>query len=334
MFGTICRELLGGQEVMIQIGPWSEGTPRASAETRTGLPSLDGIPPGRPIDLYRGRSFFRETEGPPGAPTLLLLHGWIATGGLNWYPAFDSLGRSFRVIAPDLRGHGRGIRSWSRFRLEDCAEDAADLITELDSGPVIAAGYSMGGAVAQLLWRRHPELVSGLVLCATGPSLIPALRTRILVSATMSALAGTTRLAQVSTQFPRSMLRALWPASRPAPPKTLRRWAASEMARHDWRMLLEAGRELGSFSAGDWIHEIDVPSAVVVTTQDVAMDPAQQFQMAERIPGASVYPLADGHLACTTPEFAAQLLRACREVALRVRGAARARGDTRDAALR
>ncbi|MEE2702986.1 MAG: alpha/beta hydrolase [Myxococcota bacterium] len=301
--------------MMIQIEAWSDRVPRATAEV--GTPSLDAIPPGKAIDLYRGRSFFRELDGPRGAPTLLLLHGWIATGGLNWFPAFDTLGRSFRVIAPDLRGHGRGIRSWRRFRLEDCADDSADLITELDAGPVIAVGYSMGGAVAQLLWQRHPELVSGLVLCATGPSLIPALRNRIVVSTTMSALAGTTRLAQVSTQLPRSMIRAFWPDSRPAPPKTLRRWAANEMARHDWRMLLEAGRELGSFSAWDWIHEIDVPTAVVVTTRDNAMDPAQQFQMAERIPGASIHPLEDGHLACTTPEFAARLLHASREVALR-----------------
>ena len=33
--------------------------------------------------------------------------------------------------------------------------------------PVVVVGYSMGGPVAQLLWQRHPDLVAGLVLCAT-----------------------------------------------------------------------------------------------------------------------------------------------------------------------
>ena len=55
-------------------------------------------------------------------------------------------------------------------RLADCADDMAALIDELGTGPVIAVGYSMGGPIAQLLWKRHPEKVAGLVLCATGPS--------------------------------------------------------------------------------------------------------------------------------------------------------------------
>ena len=52
--------------------------------------------------MDRGTSYYREIEGPPGAPTLLLLHGWMATGGLNWLRGFEALGEKFRVIAPDL----------------------------------------------------------------------------------------------------------------------------------------------------------------------------------------------------------------------------------------
>ena len=77
------------------------------------------VPPGRAVDLPgRGTTFIREVAGPPGAPTIALLHGLSATGGLNWVWAFAPLGRRYHVIAIDHRGHGRGIRT-RRFRLAD-----------------------------------------------------------------------------------------------------------------------------------------------------------------------------------------------------------------------
>src|SRR5208283_5699437 len=97
----------------------------------------------------------------------MLIHGVAGTAELNWAKAFMPLSRHFRVVAADLRGHGDGIRLRSRFRLEDCADDIAALAGVLDVRRFAAVGYSMGGLVAQLLYRRHPALVSGLVLCST-----------------------------------------------------------------------------------------------------------------------------------------------------------------------
>ena len=71
------------------------------------------------------------------------------------------------MIALDLRGHGRGMRSAEPFTLEDCADDAAALLGQLGTGPVIVVGYSMGGPVGLLLARRHPGTVAALVMQAT-----------------------------------------------------------------------------------------------------------------------------------------------------------------------
>jgi len=54
----------------------------------------------------------------------------------------------------DHRGHGRGIRSAKPFRLADCADDVAALADRLGIETFIPVGYSMGGTVAQLMWRR------------------------------------------------------------------------------------------------------------------------------------------------------------------------------------
>src|SRR6266566_6327264 len=116
----------------------------------------------------RGVTVVREWPGPPGASTIVLLHGVTLTADLNWSGVLPTLGRHFRVIAFDQRGHGRGIQPGRWFRLEDCADDVACLAGVLGAERVTAVGYSMGGLVAQLLWRRHPDLVDGLVLCSTG----------------------------------------------------------------------------------------------------------------------------------------------------------------------
>ncbi|MET0903022.1 MAG: alpha/beta fold hydrolase, partial [Acidimicrobiales bacterium] len=66
---------------------------------------LPPLPRGERIELAgRGTTFARVVDGPPGAPTVVLLHGWIASGGLNWFQAFEALRGRYRVIAPDMRG--------------------------------------------------------------------------------------------------------------------------------------------------------------------------------------------------------------------------------------
>ncbi|HYD08770.1 MAG TPA: alpha/beta hydrolase, partial [Acidimicrobiales bacterium] len=127
------------------------------------------LPSGGHVTLpRRGRTWVRDTGG--DGPVVLLLHGWTANADLNWFSCFGPLARAgSRVVALDHRGHGRGIRTLRRFRMRDCADDAAALLDVLDVPSAIVVGYSMGGAVAQLLWRRHPSKVDGLVLCATAP---------------------------------------------------------------------------------------------------------------------------------------------------------------------
>lgn len=139
------------------------GDPEATAPFPT-----PGLPEGRVVELPgRGTTFVREVAGPPGAPTVVLLHGWTANSALNWFATYQPLGAHFRVVALDHRGHGLGLRTWRRFRLEDCADDVAALADVLGIERMVPVGYSMGGPVAQLVWQRHRSRVQGLVLCAT-----------------------------------------------------------------------------------------------------------------------------------------------------------------------
>ena len=98
-----------------------------------GPPVPPRLPPGRVVSLPgRGEIFVRDSGGPPAAPAVLLLHGWTASADLNFFPVYDNLAETYRVIAPDARGHGRGMRSAEPFSLEDCADDAAALLEQME----------------------------------------------------------------------------------------------------------------------------------------------------------------------------------------------------------
>ena len=285
-------------------------------------PAAEGGPPlplGRRIDLPdRGTTFVREVPGPPGAATVVLVHGWMASGGINWFRVFEPLGSEFRVIAPDLRGHGRGLRSRHRFRLADCADDIAATLDALEIEEAIVVGYSMGGPVAQLVWHRHPDRVAGLVMVATSHRFVPGMRERMIFTSAMALAAGTTRAGQAATALPLSWARQsrqFMSVRQPVRPDSMRRWAAAEMRRHDIRLVLEAGGAIGRFDARRWIGDVDVPTAVVVTTQDRAVPPTEQARTAFAIPGATVHRCEDGHVACAGDLLATPLVAACREVA-------------------
>ena len=262
----------------------------------------------------RGTTFIRHVPGPPGAPTLLLLHGWMATADLNWFTSFPVLGARFQVLALDHRGHGRGIRSWRPFRLEDCADDAAALLEELRLDQVIPVGYSMGGAVAQLLWQRHRRLVAGEVLCATSRSFSAQHPGSQMWFSSLLALSVAARL------MPKPVLRQLLAqVVRRRAQRLLDEWGLSELERGDTATLLHAGWSLGRFDSGDWIGSLDVPAAVLVNTQDQVVSPRRQLELADSIPGATVHPVEAGHTACVTNQeaFLPSLLEACTSVASR-----------------
>jgi 3-oxoadipate enol-lactonase len=285
-------------------------------------PAAPPLPPGRVVELpKRGRMFVRELPGPPKAPTLLLLHGWTATADLNWFTAYGSLGRTYRVVAPDLRGHGRGVRSRRPFRMRDATDDAAALLDVLGLTSVIAVGYSMGGAVAQLLWRRHRERVGGLVLCATSRTFAASPPER----AMFTALGGLSVAARVTPGIVRRQVADRMIGSR-VTEGSVADWATGELRRGDPAAVLDAGRAIGRFDSRSWAGEIDVPAAVVVTLNDSLVAPARQLALARSIPDATVHPVEGDHGVCVAAprRFVPVLLEACRSVASRARRAGHA----------
>jgi pimeloyl-ACP methyl ester carboxylesterase len=263
------------------------------------------------VDLPgRGKVLVREVSGPEDAPTVVLLHGLGATGQLNWGPSFRDLARHFRVLCVDHRGHGGGIRT-RQFRLEDCADDAVAVAAAMGAKRFIAVGYSMGGPIAKLIWRRHPDIIQGLVLCATArhfapPRIHPAARTFL------GAASGVARLVPGILQrqvLGRLMLRIEQPE--------VRMRVARELSGHDPAAVIQAASAIARFSSHSWINEVDVPTAVVITTRDDVVPPSRQRKLAAAIKGAVVFEVDADHVACVAAadKFVPALVRACLHVA-------------------
>lgn len=258
----------------------------------------------------RGTTFYREVPGPEGAPTLILLHGWTATADLNWFMCYEALGQHFRVIALDHRGHGRGIRSSQTFRLSDCADDAAMLADQLGISTFIPVGYSMGGTIAQLMWKRHEHRVRGLVLAATAGHFVTTRQERL----AFTALAGVGALARIAPPSMRQTISDRLYLSRKT--MTWEPWAAQQVADHEWRQILEAGGALGRYDSRGWLPSIDVPTSIIMTTNDRVVSPDRQEVIATLIPDAFVQTIDADHDAvyAHADRFVPLLVNACLNV--------------------
>ncbi len=297
-----------------------------TAENDAGTPAdppAPELPPSTIIDLAGlGDVEVREVPGPAGAPTVILIHGWTASADINFFTCYRTLGEHVRVIAFDQRGHGGGLRTRRVVRLEDCADDVARVADALGVDTFIPIGYSMGGAIAQLTWRRHRDRVDGLVLAATAPHFAERRDERL----SFLGLTGLAALARVTPSQARDRISDQVYLRRKT--ETWGPWAVAQAARHDWRMVLEAGRALGNFSSTDWLEEIDVPTSVIVTMRDPVVPLRRQVRLFDRIPGAEAFRVDGEHdaVVANADRFVPTLVRAVDSVIGRLPGGADGRG--------
>ncbi|MEE8603093.1 alpha/beta fold hydrolase [Euzebya tangerina] len=300
---------------------WLTGRSRQPIDGLDTLNPPPGLPEAKIIPIPdRGEMFVRDHPGPAhGAdhPPIVLLHGWLASADLNWFTNYEEMGKLARVIAPDHRGHGRGTRHSSPFRLADVADDVAALIRHLDLGPSIIVGFSMGGPITQLLWQRHPDVVAGVVLCSTASEFrfgplsgaqwrwmsVYQVGTRLLPRSWLEwAL-----VAQLRGKLPVSITPVISPEMEDAAPPIP--WLVGEIERGDAEDVSEAGRELGRFDSRGWIGGMDRPAAVIVTTRDRLVPLTSQLELAARIPHALITEVEGDHdaAAANATEFNAAL---------------------------
>lgn len=113
-----------------------------------------------------GIEMYYETRG-EGQP-LLLLHGG-GGAGVNWELVFKETPRGFRLIVPDLRGHGRSTNPSGEFTFRQCALDVFALLDHLGVATFKAIGMSLGAKTLLHLATRQPARIEAMVLVSAAP---------------------------------------------------------------------------------------------------------------------------------------------------------------------
>ena len=140
----------------------------------------------------------------------------------------------------------------------------------------------MGGMIAQLLYHRHAPLLSGLVLCATARNVLGSPMEQLAAMALPTAAAAilwNPLLKPMSAEFFGMTL--LGSVDDPA----TSRWARAQLRRTTLGTAISAVQAVSQFTSHGWIGEVDVPTAVVVTTRDRIVPVSRQMKLARAIPG-------------------------------------------------
>ncbi len=244
-----------------------------AAHPRRGLPS-----PTRIALPERGATSVWDS-GPPTESTrapLLLLHGWNIDAPANFGYAFDALSVDRRVVMFDQHGHGEGVRPTSRFTLDDAAADAIAVLDQLDIHRAVIVGYSMGGAIAQLVARRAPHRCAGAILMATADRFCDSRRDQ-------RQFAVFHRGARVLDALPAPARDRAFDRIAGAACKKYPDWVLETVKQADPVALLDAAASLGTFDSTEWSGALTPPVAFVYTSRDSVVPPRRQIRLANAL---------------------------------------------------
>jgi 3-oxoadipate enol-lactonase len=223
-----------------------------------------------------------EAFGRGNSPAVLMIQG-LGADKHGWDMQRFALARHYRVIAFDNRGAGRSDKPFGSYSIEQMADDAVAVLDHAGVESAHVVGASMGGAISQVMCLRHPTRVLSLTLACTACRNQPwrrELLERWMQTAQERGMGAMTSEAARWVMAPRSFRRLL-PTFGWLGPFAMGRPAHSFVAQI--RGILAASDELA-----EQLHNVHVPTLVIVGNQDILTPRGDSEEIADRIPGAEL----------------------------------------------
>lgn len=190
--------------------------------------------------------------------TILFIHGF---GGfaLQWEKQLLSFADRYRVVAPDLRGHGLSDHPRSEYTMAEHVSDLERIVEQLKLPPqFVVVGHSFGGAIAAAFTIKHQTQVEKLVLIGTASSFRLGIQQDLITKLPIE---------------PFEPLRPYLPIKYNAPFFVMKRMYLSTVANWDGRQVLP---------------NVRVPTLIILGVRDLVFEQARYDEVADLIPGAQV----------------------------------------------
>lgn len=215
-------------------------------------------------------------------PDLVLLHP-VGLDHTFWTALVDEASRSHRVVALDLRGHGRSPPAAKGTSLDDYADDVHRAVLHYCRGLPAFVGLSFGGMLAQHYALRHRGSVAALVACGCTAGFADEIRPVLRERGLAAERDGMGAIVQATLE------RWFTPAflDDPAVARVRERLLANDVA--GWSAAWHA---IATFQALERLPELRVPALVVAGDRDAATPLAAAQRIADAIPGARFEVLA------------------------------------------
>lgn len=194
-------------------------------------------------------------------PALLLIHGVMITGEM-FEPIIENLAKKYRVIVPDLRGHGRSRGLPEPYTTTQLASDLARLLDHLGVESTMVLGYSQGGAIAQQFVLDYPKRCNRLILACTYAYNMASFREKIEghIVPLLIRILGMKRFAKfVISQGMKQVS------------SDRKEWVTNLIADQNAELMITAWKETVAFDSRQRLSEIKCPTLIIAGSSDEAV---------------------------------------------------------------
>lgn len=255
----------------------------------------------------RTAQLYWQVQG--SGPDVVLLHGFAARGDM-FTPLLPYL-TGYRTWVPDLRGYGHSGRMPGPFTLHQHMHDVVTHMAQAGVSHYHVLGYSMGGALAQLIAHHHPQQVKSLMLCCTWSHKQGTLQEDVQhwMAPWALRMLGARRIAKHFKGWMAKSNGIVDPA--------VAEWYRQTMLQTSDEALGQGAESLMAFDSRPWLSLLHMPTLVVGAQSDWVVPFYHAQQLAKGIPGSQFVPIAHaGHGAifthsATLGEAIHQFLSAC-----------------------